>query len=148
MDWETFWASPNWDYFDKIGIAAGIFGLLVSLSIRVYLWRKEKRDNDLIHIRLQVDVPALLISLQGQIRRKNLTRAEVLGLLGMLPMRAEGKRYSLAALSHKVFFDELEDAQVNGSVHEVVIPCTHAELQQFNPVKLREVCTIKEHSAS
>lgn len=131
-----------WDVLDKIGIATGIIALLVSVSIRVYLWRKEQRDNDLIHIRLQVAESDVLIALHGQIRRKNLTRAEVLGLLGMLPMRDEGKRYSLSKLSHPVFFAELEDAQVNGAVLDVTIPCSLMELRQFDFLKLREVCTL------
>lgn len=138
MNWSNLW-----DVLDKIGIATGIISLLVSISIRVYLWRKDKRDNDLIHIRLQADESTQLVTLHGQIRRKNLTRAEVLGLLGMLPMCDEGKRYSLAALSHKVFFDELEDAQINSGVQEVVIPCSREELEQFDPVKLRDVCNIE-----
>lgn len=142
MAWKAFWESPNWDYFDKVGIAAALIAMTFSILVWLNQKHKEKRDNDLIHIRLQVPDSGLLITLQGQIRRKNLTRAEVLGLLGMLPMRDGGKRYSLAALSHKVFFDELEEAQINGMVMEVVIPCSAVELQQFDPLKLRDVCTV------
>lgn len=127
MSWAVIW-----DVLDKIGIAAGIVALMVSISIRIYLWRKEQRDNDLIDIRLQCLEPEVLITLQGQIRRKNLTRAEVQGLLGILPMKEKGKRYDLPYLNQKAFFDALEEAQVSGDVHELVIRCTAPELEQFD----------------
>ncbi|MFZ1389061.1 MAG: hypothetical protein WBP46_04580 [Thiolinea sp.] len=121
-----------WDLLDKIGIAAGIIALMVSISIRMYLWRKEKQDNALIDIRLHCPEPKTTITLQGQIRRKNLTRAEVQGLLGILPMKEKGKRYELQALNQKAFFDALEEAQVNGDIHELVIKCSAKELEQFD----------------
>lgn len=120
-----------WDILDKIGIAAGIISLMVSISIRMYLWRKEKQDNALIDIRLHCPEPETTITLQGQIRRKNLTRAEVQGLLGILPMKEKGKRYELQALNQKAFFDALEEAQVNTNIYELVIACTDQELAQF-----------------
>lgn len=125
------WANL-WDILDKMSIAAGILGLIVSLSIKAYLWRKEKRDNALIDIRLHCAEPETTITLQGQIRRKNLTRAEVQGLLGILPMKEKGKRYELQALNQKEFFDALEEAQVNGDIHELVISCSAQELRQFD----------------
>lgn len=134
MSWAVIW-----DVLDKIGIAAGIVALMVSISIRIYLWRKEQRDNDLIDIRLQCLEPEVLITLQGQIRRKNLTRAEVQGLLGILPMKEKGKRYDLPYLNQKAFFDALEEAQVNGDVHELVIRCTASELEQFDLPRLESM---------
>jgi hypothetical protein len=137
MSWAVIW-----DVLDKIGIAAGIVALMVSISIRIYLWRKEQRDNDLIDIRLQCLEPEVLITLQGQIRRKNLTRAEVQGLLGILPMKEKGKRYDLPYLNQKAFFDALEEAQVSGDVRELSIKCSPNELKQFDLRKLQEVCEV------
>ncbi|TXH72153.1 MAG: hypothetical protein E6Q85_06775 [Thiothrix sp.] len=127
INWAFFW-----DILDKIGIFAAVASIFISLSIRTYLWRKEKRDNALIDIRLHCPDPETTITLQGQIRRKNLTRAEVQGLLGILPMKEKGKRYELQALNQKVFFDALEDAQVNRNVHALTINCTVPELSQFD----------------
>lgn len=127
MNFATFW-----DILDKIGIFAAVASIFISLSIRTYLWRKEKRDNALIDIRLYCPDPETTITLQGQIRRKNLTRAEVQGLLGILPMKNKGQRYQLQALNQAAFFDKLEEAQVNGEVHELVIECTSEELEQFD----------------
>lgn len=126
LSWTSFW-----DILDKIGIFAAVASIFVSLSIRLYLWRKEKQDNALIDICLYCPEPEITIRLQGQIRRKNLTRAEVQGLLGILPMKEKGKRYELQALNQKAFFDALEEAQVNTNIYELVIACTAQELEQF-----------------
>ncbi len=134
MNWVIFW-----DILDKFGTATGFIGLFVSISIRLYLWQKEKRDNDLIQIRLQLTEPEKRITLRNRIRRKNLTRAELLGLLGMLPMQDSGKRFALSGLSEQVFLAKLEDAQVNAKVNEVLIPCTPDELKQFNLEKLKNI---------
>ena len=134
MSWEWFW-----DILDKFGMATGFVSLLVSVSIRLYLWRKEKRDNDLIQVRLVLNNPDLIITLRNRIRRKNLTRAEVLGLLGMLPMKDGGKRFALSGLSEQAFLVRLEDAQVNHTVNDVLVPCTQAELQQFDLVLLEKL---------
>ncbi|MGB1258311.1 MAG: hypothetical protein ACPG51_20725 [Thiolinea sp.] len=136
MNWMLFW-----DVLNKVSIVAGLAALLVSISIRWYLRRKERRDHDLINVRLRVAEDAVL-SMQGHIRRKDLTRAEVLGMLGMLPMRETGKRFELTALSSKAFFDDLEAAQVNPKVNEVVIPCSVAELAQFDREDLQLVCIV------
>lgn len=143
MNSQTLWQSPYWDYFDKIGIAAALLAMLFSILVWLNQKRKEQRDNDLIYIRLQCAKPEVTITLQGQIRRKNLTRAEVQGLLGIIPMQKAGGRYSLSALTQKVFFDELEEAQVNQKINQVMIPCSEQELMQFDHDKIREVCEIE-----
>lgn len=127
MNWEAFW-----DILDKIGIFAAVASIFVSLSIKAYLWRKEQQDNALIDIRLHCPEPETNITLQGQIRRKNLTRAEVQGLLGILPMKDKGKRYTLPALNQRAFFEALEQAQVDSKVSELVIECTAEDLAQFD----------------
>lgn len=142
MAWKAFWESPNWDYFDKVGIAAALIAMTFSILVWLNQKRKEQRDNTLIYIRLRCHEPSVTITMQGQIRRKNLTRAEIQGMLGMLPMKEKGKRYELAELSRSIFFDEMEEAQINNAVMEVVIPCSAVELQQFDPLKLRELCTV------
>lgn len=145
MTWQNFWTHPYWDHLDKVGIAAALIAMCFSMMVWFNQRRKQRYDNDLIRIGLQVSDTGLLATLKGGIRRKNLTRAEVLGLLGMLPKRAgDTSRYCLEGLSHAVFFDELEAAQVDGTVRDVVIPCSQAEFEQFDPVKIYDVCTIEE----
>lgn len=134
----------TWDTLDKIGIVVGIFTGMISLMIWFYLLRKEKRDNDLIAITLHVPESHLTATLPGKIRRKNLTRAELQGLLGMLPMQEAGKRYQLPALNDPAFFDGLMKAQVDRDIHEVVISCDQEDLQQFNQTRLAQVCVLNQ----
>lgn len=133
-----------WDTLDKFGIIVGIFTGMISLMIWIYLLRKEKRDNDLIAITLHVSESNFSATLPGKIRRKNLTRAELQGLLGMLPMKEAGKRYQLPALNDPAFFDGLMKAQVDRDIHEVVISCESEDLQQFNQVRLADVCVMNQ----
>lgn len=138
MGWDAFWS-----YTDKIGIVAAFIAMVFSFWGWFNQKRKERRDNTLIYIRLRCNEPLVTITLQGQIRRKDLTRAEVLGLLGMLPMKTKGQRYELAELNRHVFFGKLEDAQINGAVNEVVILITREELHQFDHKKLLELCDVE-----
>ncbi|PWQ97645.1 hypothetical protein [Leucothrix pacifica] len=136
--------ASTWDTLDKIGIVVGIFTGLISLMIWVYLLRNEKRDNDLIAITLHVPENNFSATLPGKIRRKNLTRAELQGLLGMLPMQEAGKRYQIPALNDPAFFDGLMLAQVDRDIHEVVIDCEPEDLQQFNQTRLAQVCVLNQ----
>jgi len=130
--WQAFWTASVWDYIDKISIVAALVGMCFSIAIWLNQKNKEKQDNVLIDIRLHCPEPETTVTLQGQIRRKNLTRAEVQGLLGILPMKDKGKRYALPALNQRAFFEALEQAQVDSKIDVLVIECTAEELQQFD----------------
>lgn len=132
MNWDLFWDNATWDYFDKIGIAASLVAMLFSILIWLNQKRREKQEYALLDICLHCSETNQCIKLVGQIRRKNLTRAEVQGLLGILPMKEKGKRYDLPYLNQKAFFDALEDAQVNGELKELIIFCTDLDLEQFD----------------
>ena len=141
MDWATFWNHPYWNYADKIGIAAALTAMIFSILVWLNQKRKESRDNTLIYIRLFCEESNVMISMQGQIRRKNLTRAEVQGMLGTLPY--SGSRYKLDSFNKKLFFDQLEAAQISSKINEVIIPITPEELKQFDPKKLLELCNVE-----
>ena len=133
-----------WDWLDKLGILLGLVTGIVTLMIWVYLLRKEKKDNDLISISLEVCQKEYRATLPGKIRRKNLTRAELQGMLGMLPMNESGKRYQLATLNAPEFFEALEKAQVDREIGEVVVSCSDEEFGQFDGKLIEEVCRVKQ----
>ena len=133
-----------WDGLDKFGIVVGLVTGVVSIIIWVYLLRKEKKDNDLIAISLVVPALDFKATLPGKIRRKNLTRAELQGMLGILPMQKAGSRYQLDVLNDPAFFDRLEQAQVDRDMKEVEIVCEPSDLEQFNRERLATVCAVKE----
>lgn len=133
-----------WDALDKSGILVGLLTGLVTIMIWWHLLRKERRDNHLIAISLTVPELGFKATLPGKIRRKNLTRAELQGMLGMLPMRETGKRYQLASLNDPAFFDELEQAQIDRDIHEVAIVCDPDDLRQFDTNRLAQICEVTQ----
>lgn len=65
------------------------------------------------------------------LRREDLSRAEVLGRIGMLPMREPGKRFSLKFLATGAFLIELE--MLKGGEGDVLsIPALEEEIDQFD----------------
>lgn len=131
-----------WDFLDKFGIIIGLITGLVTVAIWIHLLRKESRDNKLISISLAVPELDFKATLPGKIRRKNLTRAELQGMLGMLPMKTTGQRYQLDALNDGAFFDDLENAQIDRDIKEIEIVCKPQELAQFDAPRLSQVCTV------
>jgi hypothetical protein len=134
----------TWDFLDKFGIIIGLITGLVSVAIWIHLLRKESRYNELISISLAAPELAFKATLPGKIRRKNLTRAELQGMLGMLPMRVSGQRYQLDALNDGAFFDDLERAQIDRDIKEIEIVCQPQELEQFDEQRLAQVCEVNE----
>ncbi len=96
---------------------ADIFGLL-SMIISAVGWffvysqlkQQKKLDNHFINIYLKVlGGRRYAIS---RIRRKNLTRAEVQGVLGALPRKKGISYYRIAYLTDPRFFKAIEDNQI------------------------------------
>jgi hypothetical protein len=106
------------------GAIGGGFALLAWLRLRAF-----DRENDPVKIILALSGQEARIALPLEMRRRDLTRAELLGRLGMLPMREPGKRFSLSALASADFMRAVNAAREGASVVE--IPCSQAELDQF-----------------
>ena len=137
---------------ELIGNTANILALVsavFSTIVWFYLKRQERRENMLISINIAVNDHDITVRLPGKIRRKNLTRAEVLGMLGMLPMDNDknsksGKpRFKLDYLNDDGFFKVLEQAQVEPLIEEVVIRLSQTEIRQYDEARLSEICKIE-----
>lgn len=123
-----------------IGIASALFALMAWLQARRTqreLAAERQRLNERIEVALILDggngrrlVPARR-PLPVALRRAELTRAELLGRLGMLPMREAGRRFSLDYLATPSFLDDLARAQTARGAAEIVIPCSESEFAQF-----------------
>lgn len=140
MSWENFW-----EQLERIGIVIGLITGVITMLIWLHLKWREKKDNDLIAVSLLDSVTGYKATLPCNIRRKNLTRAELQGLLGMLPMKEKGKRYELGGLNRMDFFTSLEKAQVSRDIHEVSILCSSDDLMQFDKAKLEVFCKISDN---
>lgn len=140
--YELIELSTVFDWLDKISIVTGIGGAIFSWLIWLKLRQREKFNEQRITIRLKFK--PMTVTLPFAIERKNMTRSELLGLLGLLPMKKKEARYSLAFLNTRPFFDCLKAAQDQKTVQAIEILCTEEELAQFDLDKMREQCTIEE----
>lgn len=121
---------------DLIGITGAIFALLAWLQSRMLrdeIARERERMEQEVSIKMvlsgsnQEQEKILPLNL----KRRELTRAELLGRIGMIPMREPGRRFSLAYLSTPDFLSQINIAQVAGHVFTIIIPCSEVEFNQF-----------------
>lgn len=128
-----------------VATITGIIGAGYSFSIWTLLQRKEKFNEQ--RIKIQLKMPQLLVELPYAIERKYLTRSELQGLLGILPIK-EGNgrkatdRYQLSFLNTPAFFANLKSAQDDKDTTFVEIICKEDELQQFDLDKIRQQCRV------
>ncbi len=118
---------------DIIGIFGGIFALFAWLQARRLqkdVEHEKRRLNQKIAIVLQNG--ADYYTLKGDTRRAEITRAEVLGRLGTLPMKNKGDRYSLVYLSTAEFIQRIQKIQEGEGTDALVIPCKDDEFEKFD----------------
>jgi len=119
-----------------VGLIADILGILGAIAAAgawIQTWRLKRRQeneearlNEKIKIVLQNG--AKTIELPVPIRRGDLTRAELLGRIGMI---RPSKRFQLESLNTQQFFDDL-DAVTSGSGEETLkISLTDKDYNQF-----------------
>lgn len=124
---------------DVIGVAGAVFALigwLTTLQLRKQLEDEENRKNKMIKIILQYGKKA--ISLPVDVRRADLTRAEILGRLGMIPRKQskqkteKQERFGIDYLNKAEFFRQIETIQKGKDNATLIIECTKEEFEQFD----------------
>ena len=121
---------------DLIGILGAVFALFAwrqARQIREDQQREQIRQNQLVQIKLQYgkqsyDLPVL------QLRRGELTRAEILGRIGMIPMRTKekGKRFEIRYVNTAEFLQQINQILDGNKDGILTIPCTEQEFNQFD----------------
>lgn len=121
----------------SIGDFLGFFGSVAAIAAWVHLvlmknerTREEARRNQKVKIKLHLTDGDRTIVLPIPIRRHEITRAEMLGRLGMVQMKEGGKRFSLSHIGTPQFLEDLEEI-FTGTKTELVIPASEAEIDQF-----------------
>lgn len=72
------------------------------------------------------------LELPIELRRAELTRAEVLGRIGMIPMKSKGQRFTLNYLSTREFLIQINQILEGNGDSILTIPCSEIEFQQFD----------------
>jgi cadmium resistance protein CadD (predicted permease) len=133
------------DMLSRLSDVFGILGAIISLLIWLRLKSKEKFNDQRIKIKLKM--PDVLVELPYEIERKYLTRSELQGLLGILPIKpGDGRkvtdRYELSFLNTPDFFASLEAAQDDKDTNTVIVTCYDYEVAQFDLDKIRVQCQV------
>ena len=122
-----------WQILDRIGIVCGIFAFAGTTYSAFRWWQHQRRQKELetpVSIRLMsVENRRLLLELPHQPPRRSVTRAEVLGLLGMIPSRQQ--RFDWGWLHDARFMRHPEEVH-RGKIHALEIPVTDEEFAQLD----------------
>jgi hypothetical protein len=124
------------DVWQWIVFAANI----IAVSSFIYTLIKWQKDmtfknsmNDIVHISLVNEEDKEFWS--HALARGIATRVEFLGRMGMIPMKEEGKRFSISATSTNNFTRNIEDVYY-GNSNVIKILVKNNELNQFDFEKL------------
>lgn len=127
-------------FLEWLGLVADLIGILGAV-FALFAWRQARqiraaqqlelaRQSKMVQVTLQHG--SQKIELPVQLRRAELSRAEILGRIGMIPMRKQSARFSLAYLNTPEFLKQINQV-VEGTVDGVLtIPCTADEFRQFD----------------
>jgi hypothetical protein len=127
---------------EEVSTITGLASTAVSVAIWLKLQWQTRFDEQRIVISLVIPDTDKRITLPCRVERKHLTRAEVQGILGTIPMIEEKPRYSIKFFNSREFYSRLESAQDVKSQDELLIDCTEAEIKQFDLNKIKETCTV------
>jgi len=111
------------------------FCVLLWTFFNVYVLRTEQRlGNKKITLLLEVEgKPSISYTLPSYIRRKDFSRQEVMGRLGMIPLEDTDKRFDLRYVQKNPnFLKEIEDIYNRKDDAILKIYCSEKEYQQFD----------------
>ena len=146
------------DFFNWQGVFGTIIGI-VGTVISIFVWYKSREIEKFLEKekeRLSEQVKFVLTDGDSIyelpfIRRQEVTRGEIQGRLGTIPMKKTGLRYSIAYTNSLEFYQQL-DRIIDGS-HEIgdsslSINCTAEEFGQFafSPDKVMKIATNQKKS--
>lgn len=114
------------DIVGILGAIAAVVAAIQARNIHQRLRLEEQRGNQRIKIILQNGEKTL--ELPAPIRRKDLSRAELLGRIGMIK---PATRFQLESLNTQKFFDDLDTVVNSSDQMTLTISLTDSDYQQF-----------------
>lgn len=128
----------SWSNVEKLSTLLGLFGSFFALfawlqakRINKNVKQEQNRLNQEIKIVLQGEDDSHTITLPFALRRRELARSELLGLIGMLPTKEPKERFEIRYLSTEEFRDSMSNMQDAEDDAEMKIICTNDEIDQF-----------------
>ncbi|WP_119071505.1 hypothetical protein [Aggregatilinea lenta] len=131
MEWLGYFA----DVIGIFGAVFALFGWRQARQVRQELESEKNRQNKKVTVVLQCGADRLELPIE--LRRVELTRAEVLGRIGMLPMKVKGQRFSLDYVSTIEFARQISQIIEGEGDALLTIPCEKQELDQFDVTRRR-----------
>jgi hypothetical protein len=122
-----------WDIIDKLATIIGLISVIIAAWNAWKLRRETKRqwqkENEQICVILRST--SRQIKLTVELKRGGFTRAELLGLIGMLPLPEGKTRFALDFPNTHVFSQQLVTIRDSDVDFEFIVPCKESELDQF-----------------
>jgi hypothetical protein len=121
------------DFLNNASSLAGLAGSVASVAVWAKLKLDEKKALEEVKVLLKLAGTdgGIEVNLPLNIIRKDVSRAEILGRMGMIPMKEKGKRFALKGLFSPDFIKQV-NAVARGESNQIIIPATKAELEQFD----------------
>ena len=124
----------NWD--TVFSVLLNLSSELLSVGLLFFIMRLTI-DKALTHQNEKIAVVLCYgserIELPVELRRAEFTRAEILGRVGMIPMKDKGKRFSIKHFNTPDFLraiNTVAESEAEGSIFS--IPCDEEEFSQFD----------------
>ena len=120
---------------DVLSVLGAVFAFFAWLQAKInskQMTKEKERMNRQIKVILRLAESQRQIVLPVHLRRHELTRAELLGRIGMIPRKNKSEFFILSYLNSSSFFDELNRIQTSDKEENLVIPCSLGELEQFD----------------
>ena len=124
------------DILGIVGAIAAAFAWFNSAKTNKLLEQERKHQNQKLKIILENNQNGQIFQLPGQLRREELSRAEVLGRIGMIPIKSSllqqgQKRFSIKYLNSAGFLNQINEVQEDSRKTELRIECDQDEFNQF-----------------
>ena len=128
-------------FHTEVGIVADLIGIAGAATATAALWqllknkKEKKRLNQIVSVVLQCAEDERRIKPLMVVRRKDITRAELQGILGTIKLAdPKQSRYSLSHINTSTFWEDIERLQASDKKEgdTLVIPCTVEEIEQFD----------------